>query len=105
LRRFVVLNDHERRTLREVEQQIMVDDPEFVCSFQARQARLQRDPRRRGAAIAAGVAILLAVFMLLAGSLTGAIASAVTTVLIWAVWHSSTGTASRTNLSRSTDDD
>jgi hypothetical protein len=36
--------------------------------------------------------------MLLAGSLTGALASAVTTMLIWAMWRSSTDTTTQTNF-------
>jgi hypothetical protein len=32
-RRFVVLSDHERKTLREVERQLMAEDPEFPRRF------------------------------------------------------------------------
>jgi Protein of unknown function (DUF3040) len=92
-----VLSDHERKALSEVERRLMADDPEFARHFEAGQARLQRHPRRRAAVLAVGGAVLLAVLMLLAGSVTGALATLVATVLISAMWCSSTGTESRTN--------
>ena len=87
-----MLNDHERKALREVERRLIDDDPRFARHFEARQTRLQRNPRRRGNVIAAVLTVLLAALMLLAGSVFGALATAVTTVLIWAVWRRSVGT-------------
>ena len=99
-----MLNDHERKALSEVERRLMADDPEFARHFEARQARLQRHPRE-GAVLAVGGAVLLAVLMLLAGSVTGALGTLVVTVLLWAMWRSSTGTESRTNPIPFTDED
>ena len=90
-----MLNDHERKTLREVEHQLMADDPEFTRAFEARQARL---PRRRGGraiGIAVMAGILLAALMLIAGSLTGALAVAVTTWLIWMAYRRAAGLGRR----------
>jgi fatty acid desaturase len=89
-----VLNDHERKTLREVEHQLMADDPEFTRAFEARQARLPRRPRR-GTGIAVVAGILLAALMLIAGSLTGALAVAVTTWLIWMAYRRAAGLGRR----------
>jgi hypothetical protein len=86
-----VLNEHERKTLREVEHQLMADDPEFARAFEARQARLQRHPGLRGTGIAVVAGILLAALMLIAGSLTGALAVAVTTWLIWMAYRRAAG--------------
>jgi hypothetical protein len=81
-----VLNDHERKTLREVEQQLMAEDPEFARSFEARQARLSRHLRGLGVRIGVVVAALLAALMLVNGSLVGALVFAVTAGLIWVAW-------------------
>jgi Protein of unknown function (DUF3040) len=81
-----VLSDHERKTLREVEQQLMAEDPEFARSFGARQARLSRHPRRLGVRIGVVVAALLAALMLVTGSLVGALMFGVTAALIWVAW-------------------
>jgi regulator of protease activity HflC (stomatin/prohibitin superfamily) len=45
-----VLNDHERKTLREVERQFQVEDPEFTRSFDTRAQRLRRRPAESGRA-------------------------------------------------------
>jgi Flp pilus assembly protein TadB len=93
-RRWVVLNDHERRTLRAVEHQFRAEDPEFTRLFearQARQARLLRHPQKLGVNIAIVVAVLLAVLMLVVGSLAGALGFVVATGLIWLAWSHSAG--------------
>lgn len=81
-----MLSDHERKTLREVEQQLMAEDPEFARSFEARQARLSRHPRRLAVRIGVVVGALLAALMLVTGSLVGALVFAVTAGLIWVAW-------------------
>jgi hypothetical protein len=78
-----VLNDHERKALREVEHQLMADDPEFTRAFEARQARLQRHIGRRAVGIVVAAGMLIAALMLIAGSFAGALAVAATTGLIW----------------------
>jgi regulator of protease activity HflC (stomatin/prohibitin superfamily) len=45
-----VLNDHERKTLREVERQFQVEDPEFTRSFDTRAQRLRPRPAESGRA-------------------------------------------------------
>jgi hypothetical protein len=78
-----VLNEHERKTLREVEHQLMADDPEFTRAFEARQARLRRHPGQRAVGIVVVAGMLIAALMLIAGSSAGALAVAATTGLIW----------------------
>jgi Mg2+/citrate symporter len=95
-RRWVVLNDHERRTLRAVEHQFRAEDPEFTRLFEARQARLLRRPHQFGVNIAVVVAVLLAVLMLVVGSLAGALGFVVATGLVWLVWRHSAGPDSKT---------
>jgi hypothetical protein len=81
-----VLSDHERKTLREVEQQLMAEDPEFTRSFEAGQAGLSRHPRRLAVRIGVVVGALLAALMLVTGSLVGALVFAVAAGLIWVAW-------------------
>ena len=88
-----MLNDHEQKTLREVECQFLAEDPQFTRAFEARQARLSRHPHRLGASLAVVVAALLTAFLLVAGSPGSALVVATTTgLIIWAVWHRSTST-------------
>jgi Flp pilus assembly protein TadB len=87
-----VLSDHEWKALREFERQFQADDPGFTRSFEARQTRLARHPRRPGARLALGAATLVAALVLIAGSLAGALAIAFATGLIWVVWRHSGGT-------------
>ena len=90
-----MLSDHERKTLREVERQFIAEDPEFNRAFEARQTRLSRHPHRLGAGIAVVVAALFTAFLLVAGSLAGALAFAVATGLIWVAWRHSADTERR----------
>jgi len=87
-----VLSDHERETLREVERQFQAEDPRFTRSFEARQNRLASRSHKLGARLAVVAAALLTAFLLLAGSVAGALAVAVTTGLIWLAWCHSAGT-------------
>jgi Flp pilus assembly protein TadB len=82
-----VLSDHERKTLREVERQLMIEDPKFTRAFETRQTAMSRHPLWLAANIAVVVTALLAALMLAAGSLAGALAFAFTTPVIWVTWR------------------
>jgi Flp pilus assembly protein TadB len=90
-----VLNDHERKALREVERQFQAEDPRFTRSFEARQTRLARHPHKLGTRLTVAAAALLTAFLLVAGSLAGALAVAAATGLIWLAWRHSVGTDRR----------
>jgi hypothetical protein len=88
-----VLSDHERKTLREVERQCMADDPDFTRAFAAGQTRLSRHPHQLGVSLMVAAAALFTVFLLVAGSLAGAVAVATSTgLIIWAGRHQSADT-------------
>ena len=90
-----MLSDQERERLREVERQLMAEDPGFPRSFDARAQRLDRKRMGISARIAIVVALLLSALMLVAGSLEGALAIVGATGLIWLAWlHSERMTAS-----------
>ncbi|MGH3756253.1 DUF3040 domain-containing protein [Actinophytocola sp.] len=76
-----MLSDHERETLREIQRQLVVDDPDLERSFRALEKPTPtRTPPPQGRwAYTAGIAVaaVLAVVLLLAGSLGGALAFAV----------------------------
>ncbi len=79
-----MLNDHERKTLREFERQFQVEDPDFTRSFDTRAQRLHR--RQLDGAwfqIAIVAAVLLGAIMLVAGSPSGALAFAAVAGLTW----------------------
>jgi hypothetical protein len=91
-----VLNDHERKTLREVELQFVAEDPEFAQSFDSRARRLQRKHADGvSVKIAIMAAILLDALMLVVGSPGGALAFAAVTGLIWLAWRHSTDPSRR----------
>jgi hypothetical protein len=87
-----VLNDHERKTLEELERQFMADDPEFPRLFYARAQRLDSN-HHFGMSFAIAVAIAAAALfftvMLATVSFTGALAFAAVTGLIWVAWRRS----------------
>ena len=83
-----MLSDHDRKTLREVECQLMAEDSEFARSFEAGQARLSSQPRRLAVRIGIGIGVLLAALMLVTGPLVGALVVAVTAGLVWVAWLS-----------------
>src|SRR5690242_18719651 len=65
--RCVVLSDDERKTLLDVERQLMAEDPEFVRSFHD---QLRQRPATQGGSngkIAVAVAMLFSAILLLAG--------------------------------------
>jgi hypothetical protein len=78
-----VLSDREREALREVEQQILDEDPGFARSFEARAQRLPHRAGGLGIKIFVLAGLLLSAFLLVAGSLAGAAAVAIGTGLIW----------------------
>ena len=91
-----MLNDHERETLREVERQFLVEDPEFTRSFATRAQRLERRHLDGGLVkIAIVAAVLLGALMLVAGSPGGAVAFAAGAALIWLARQHSNDTRSR----------
>jgi Flp pilus assembly protein TadB len=94
-RRWIVLSDHELKSLREVERQCMADDPDFTRTFEAGQARLSRHPHQLGLTLAVVAAALLTTFLLVAGSLGSAVVVA-TGLIIWAVRHRSASTKRQT---------
>jgi DUF3040 family protein len=82
-----VLSDREREALREVERQILNEDPEFVRSFDARAQRLPHHTGGPGIKIFVLAGLLLSALVLAAGSIGGAVAFAVATGLIWLAWR------------------
>jgi hypothetical protein len=82
-----VLSDREREALREVEQQILDEDPGFARSFEAGAQCLPRRAGGPGIKIFVLAGLLLSVFLLVAGSLAGAVAVVVGTGLIWLAWR------------------
>jgi hypothetical protein len=83
-----MLNDHERNTLREFERRLLSEDPEFARSFDARAQRLaSASPPGVGIKIFLVGGLLLSALVLVAGSLSGAVAIAVATGLVWLVWR------------------
>ena len=79
-----MLSDHERMTLREIERQILAEDPEFTRSFDMGVQRPHRE-RRDGVSVKIAImaAVLLGALMLVAGSPSGALAFAAVAGLIW----------------------
>jgi DUF3040 family protein len=88
-----VLDDDERRALGELEGRTAAEDPAFVRGFTALDAapRIHRpgSDLEASALVALVVALLLGVPLLLAGSVTGALAVAATTWLLRAAWRRS----------------
>jgi Protein of unknown function (DUF3040) len=80
-----MLSDYERNTLREVERQLMLEDPEFAQSFDIREPKLPRGHHGLVTKIGIIIAVLLSALVLVNGSLVGALALASVTVLIWLV--------------------
>lgn len=79
-----MLNDHERRTLREFERQFQVEDPEFTRSFDTRAQRLsRRHLDRPWFQIAIVAALMLGALLLVSGAPSGALAFAAIACLAW----------------------
>lgn len=80
-----MLSDHERKTLREVERQIMLEDPEFARSFEATSRQPPRDRHRVAYTAAIVVALVLCVLMFVVGAPGTALVLAGGAGLIWVV--------------------
>jgi hypothetical protein len=94
-----VLSDYELKTLREVERQLMLEDPQFARPFHAHQQPPARDhhrPTNKIMIVVAGLLIaLVSALLLIAGLLSGALTFAAGAGLIWATWRYSDGTSRR----------
>ncbi len=93
-----MLSDHERKTLREVERQLMLADPGFAQSFDTGAQRLRGDPPglpRWAYMILLVISSAFGLILLVAGSLSGALAFAAVTGLIWAARRYLDGTSRR----------
>lgn len=90
-----MLSDHEWKTLREVERRLLTEDPEFTRSFDTHARRLHGGSDRWGIQIFLVTGLLLSALMLVAGSLSGAVAFAAGTGLIWLAWRFSAPTRQR----------
>jgi hypothetical protein len=83
-----MLDDFERNALREVERRLLSEDPEFARAFDARAQRLSS-----ASLVGGGIRIflvgglLVSALVLGAGSLSGAVAFAIATGLIWLAWR------------------
>lgn len=88
-----MLSDHERQTLREIQRQLLVDDPDFEQSFRALELSTPTPtatppPQHRWAyTVVIVIAALLAVLMLVAGSAGGTLAFAVIAGSVGLVQH------------------
>jgi hypothetical protein len=82
-----VLSDRERERLREVERRLLIEDPEFARSFEARAQLLPHPTRGFGIKIFLITGLLLSTLVLVAGSPGGAVTFAAATGLAWLVWR------------------
>jgi hypothetical protein len=81
-------DDHDHRTLDELEWHLSLEDPEFVGRFDRGQQRMSaRFRHRRGNRIASSVALAVGVLLLLLGTPDGALAAMLTTGLVWLAWR------------------
>lgn len=84
-----MLDDHERKVLRDIQRRLAFDDPNFEESFRALEspAAARRGELRPAYTAVIIVAGLLAVVMLLAGSAGGALAFAIVATAVWCARH------------------
>jgi hypothetical protein len=84
-----VLSDHERETLREIQRQLIVDDPTLEQTFRALEKPIPAPATRcqRIYTLIIVVATLLAVVLLLIGSAGGALAFATIAGSVWLARH------------------
>lgn len=90
-----MLNDHERETLRDIQRQLFVDDPDFERSFHALGEPPPRTHHRLVYTAGIVIAALLAMVGLLAGSPGGALAFTVIAGLVWWAQHHHDGASQR----------
>lgn len=84
-----MLNEHERRTLHEVERQFLTEDPNFPRSFDASARRLDRKRPELSTSVAITIAVVLCTFMLAVGSPDGALGFAISIWMVWWAWRDS----------------
>lgn len=82
-----MLSDHELKTLRALERQLLDDDPDFPRSFDTRARRLGRPHLGMTARVVIAVVMLLAVVLVVAGAPGSALGLVAATGLSWAVWR------------------
>ena len=82
-----MLSDHERRTLREIQRHLIVDDPDFERSFRAWEAATSPARYRWVYTTLVVVTAVLVPVMVLAGSAGGALAFAVVAGTLWWTRH------------------
>lgn len=86
-----MLSDNERKTLLDVESQLMAEDPEFARSFHD---QLRHEPATQvgsNGEIAVAVAMLFSAILLLAGFAAGALTCVIVTGVFCAMWWCSKG--------------
>lgn len=86
-----MLNDHERESLRDIQRQLFVEDPDFERSFRALEAPPPRKHRRWLYTAGIVVAALFATVSVLAGSVGGALAFTVVAGSLWFAEHHEEG--------------
>ena len=86
-----MLSDNERKTLLDVERQLMAEDPEFARLFHD---QLRQQPVTQGGSndkIAVAVAMLFSTILLLAGFAPAALTCVILTGVFCAIWWCSKG--------------
>ncbi|MDN5919811.1 MAG: DUF3040 domain-containing protein [Pseudonocardia sp.] len=82
-----MLSDHEMKTLRELERQLLDDDPEFPRRFDTRARRLGGNHLGMPAATAIAVVMVLAAVLLVAGAPGAALGLVTVTGVLWLAWR------------------
>ncbi|GEL25092.1 hypothetical protein PSU4_40460 [Pseudonocardia sulfidoxydans NBRC 16205] len=78
--------DDEQRALTDIERELEADQ-KLSAAFDRHERDLRDRGHRRGAQVAAGVAVVAGLGLLMMGSVLGAVATMVTTGLIWLAWR------------------
>ena len=86
-----MLSDKERKTLLDVERQLMAEDPGFARSFDDQLHQRPAAPRGSNGKIAVAVALLFSAILLLAGFAAGALTCVILTGVFCAMWWCSKG--------------
>lgn len=91
-----MISDHERKTLREIQRQLNIDDPELEQSFRALETTPESTPEsalasatrlRRVHTVVIVISVFLGVVMALAGSVGGVLAFAIVAVSVGFARH------------------
>ena len=86
-----MLSDNERKTLLDVERQLIAEDPEFARSFHDQHRQQPATQGGSNGKIAVGVALLFSAILLLAGFAAGALTCVILTGVGCAMWWCSKG--------------